>query len=404
MEIEIGQLIRAIRRWWWVPVVIGLVLGLLGFGAARVAGSTTYTATTQMLVTSQISGDSVLSEDSRTQTYIALVTSGPVLDRVILELGLEYTREDMVEEIVEAHNISGTQIIEISVTTDDPELSAEIANSLARNFVVTATDLSVGELQRNLDDLRGQASSIRDRVTVIDTRLAEIDTDANAEDAQMQAEITQLERERLQASQTLADLDRSIRDLTTNLSTMSIPVVVTDFATAPEEGQGAVSPVLLALLGVFLGGLIGVALITWSAFTDRTLRTQDQVVSQPILASVKPSDLDDDGSAVIAVLGAKLTGMVESTDSASIAIVSAKDDEAATSLQAALARSDLDFLGGVQAAGSVMTDAEAMRIASAASEVVIVATLNKTSVDELEEMAGILEATKTRVVGTVVIQ
>lgn len=402
MDIEISQLLRAIRRWWWVPVVTGLVLGLLGFGGGYAVGSTTYTASTQMLVTEQIAGDEVLSSESRTQTYLALVTSGPVLDRVVLELGLDYTRQEMGEEIVEASTINGTQIIEIHVTTGDPQLSADIANSISRNFVVTATDLSVGELQRNLEDLRQQANTIRDQIIVIDARLAEIDTEENAENAQLQAEITQLERERLQASQTLADLDRSIRELTTNLNTMSIPVVVTDFAQPPNRSEGGVSPMLLALLGAFLGALLGAAWIAWWALSDRKLRAPGQVVSQPLLARIRREDLSAEDANAVELLAAKLMGLREASGT-SFVLASARNSNSAAELRRALAKENAGNLGDVVAADSVLTNAGSMQTASIANHVVVVADSDESNIDDLEELVQVLAAMKTGVLGTILV-
>lgn len=403
MEIELGQLIRAFRRWWWTPVVVALVLGLLGFGVVRVTETSSYTATTQMLVTEQISGDAVLSSDARTETYLALVTSGPVLDRVILELGLDHNREDLAQDVIDVRVINGTQIIEISVTTDDSELSANIANSLARNFVVTATDLSVGELERNLADLRAQTSSNQDRITVIDTRLAEIDVEENADNSEVQAEIRQLEREKLQLSQTVADLESTTRELNTSLNTMSIPVLVTDFATPPEEPSDAVSPVLIALLGAFLGALIGIAWITWSAFTDRTLRGPDQIVSHPLLARISRKDITSEDSESIALVAAKLAGVRKASGNGFV-LTSARNSARAAELRALMAQVDAERLGDMESADSVLTTAAAMQTAANADHVVVIAESGATNLEDLEELVQVLAAMNTSVIGTILVE
>lgn len=405
MEIEIGQLVRAIRRWWWVPVVIGLVLGLAGFGAARFMSPPTYTATSQMLVNSQVSGDALIEGSSRTSTYVNLATSGPILDRVILELGLadeeEYDREDLAD-LIEVEPI-GAQIIEVSVTTDDPELAADIANSLTLHLIALSSDLSIGELERNLDEVQRQIDMQRDRLTTIETRLNEIDTDANADDSEVQVEVSQLERERIQISQTLADLERTARTLNADLLTLTDPVVITDQATAPKESEGAVSPLLLALLGVFLGGLIGAAWILWSAFTDRTLRAVEQIVSRPMLARVRRTDLNEDIPETVGVLSAKLSGVSQAKDSSSFAVVSAREANVASDLQLALAKADGEQGPSVIVADSALTDGTSMRNVLKATDAVIVATLNSTSIDDLEELAEVLASANTRVMGTVVV-
>lgn len=402
VEIDIRQLTRAIRRWWWAPIVLAFALACIGFLGARMSAPS-YTASTTMLVTTQIAGDEILRSGSNSQTYLSLVTSGPVLDRVILDLDIDYTREEL-SDLIDAQVISGTDIIRISVTTDDPQLSADIANSAATNFVITATDLSLGEIQRNLDDLRQQADTLRDRVIVIDTKLAEIDTEANANDSQIQAEIAQLERDRLQLNQTLADLDRVIRELTTSLSVMSIPVVITDFAKPSEEAIDAANPLLLALLGAFLGGLIGAAWIGWQALSDRVLRDTSQIVSQPLLAHLNPANIESGSVGDISLLVARIAGISKLSGGESLAIVSARPSEVVPGIQVALQATGTGDVTSIKAANGLLDDANAMSVASESGEAVVIATLGKTRIDDLEELEAWLAAVNTRVIGTVIIK
>lgn len=400
MEIEWSQLVRAVRRLWWVPLVSALIAGLLGFGVGQMQ-SPSYTATTQMLVTEQVSGTSVLAESDRTATFVTLVTSGPVLDRVILELGLDISREDLAEMIT-ANTISGTQIIEIAVVSDSSQLSADIANSLSRNMVTTASDLSIGELQRNLDEMRQQASSTRDRITVVDARLAEIDTEENAEDSQVQAEIVHLERERLQLSQTLADLDGSIRELNTSLSTSSIPVVITDFA-APSDNTDSVGSVLLAILGVLVGGLIGVAWILYSAFSDRILRDADQTVSAPVLEKLSKEDLHKESARGVDVLAGKIEGSSKAAGARTIAIVSPSASDAAGELVSQLSQNLAGENFDVMHFNGMLDDAKALRSVANADVMVVIAEVNVTRVDDLVEVTEYAQLVKARILGTVLI-
>lgn len=400
MEIEIGQLVRTVRKLWYLPIVLGLLLTVAGYGAARTL-PTTYASTTQILVTAQITGDPVLAADSRTQTYLNLVTSGPVLDRVILELGLEYTRAEL-SAMIDTSLVRGTQIIEITVTSDDPQLSADIANALARNFVTTATDLSVGEVQRNLDDLIQEANTQQDQLVVIETRISNLDTEENADDSQIQAEIAQLERERIQVSQTLADMNSSIRDLTTNLNTMSIPVVVTDFAQPPVRGQ-ATSPLLLGLLGCFLGGLIGVAWITYQAFMDRTLRAASQVVSLPIFTQISGANIGNGESRAVQMLASRVSSVKSLAGAQSLALVTAREEPNLADLVVSLGSDTLQNFASVTQANGALDNPDALRAVSAADAALVVATINKSSLEDLDELHRVLEMTSTHVLGTVVI-
>lgn len=395
------QLFRAIRRNWWVPIVLAIVLAVAGFGAASLS-PTSYTATTQILVTTQISGSAVLTEDSRSVTYVNLATSGPVLDRVILELGLDLTRQQLAEKI-EAEIVRGTQIIDISVSTDDADLSADIANAVARNLVVAATDITVGELQRTLDDLEQQVNTQRDRVVVIDTRLAELDTEENADDSQVRAEIAQLQRDRLQINQTIADLEHSIRQINTNLNTTNIPVVVTDFAQPPEKGQ-AISPILLALLGGFVGGLAGVAWITYAAATDRFVRSESQVASLPVLGRISASNRDEKNADALAMLATRVSAPKALTSGKQLVIVTAREDANLEELRSNLDRELTDGFASVAAANGALDNAAALRLASQADAAVVVTILGKTKIEDAEELHQVLATMNVEVLGTLVVR
>lgn len=401
MVIEIGQVIRAIRRLWWAPLVFALLLGAAGFGFGQLQ-TPQYSASTQLLVTTQISGESVFSESGETATYVTLVTSGPVLDRVILELGLEMTRADLAE-LISSESIANDSMIEITVTTDDAELSADIANSLALNMVAMSTDLTLGELQITLDNLRSQSDSLRDRSVVIDSRLEELGSIEDTEDPQVRAEIRQLERERLQVSQTIADLDAKIREINTSLSTASIPVVVTDFANPPDQDQDS-SAIMLAVLGVLVGGLLGAGLILFSAVTDDVLRDTNQVVSLPVLGHLRARELEADQAPQIEVLAAKIATSKPASDSLRLAILAPRSSEMAEVLAGRLAHDIAgDFDEVIQAVG-VLDNASVLRRMGTADVMVLVATLNQTRIKDLNEMASFAQISNAEMLGTVILE
>lgn len=400
VEIEVSRVLRAARRMWWAFVLFPLVFGGLGFAIGSMQ-SPTYDATTQIMVTSQLSGESVLTENDDTATYQTLVTSGPVMDRVILELGLPYTREDL-QGMVTASTISGTRIIEIRVTSGDAQESADIANALARNMVTTATDLSMGELDRNLADMTQQADTIRDRITVIDTRLAEIDKPENEENTEVQVEIAQLERERLGLSQTLADLENTIRSLNSSLTTMSIPVIVTDFAKPPETSTG-MGRLLLAVLGAFIGGLVAVAWILYTAFTDRVVRDADQVVSGPILERVNQRDLAAGSASSVAILAAKIAGAGRAEAPYRLALVAPREQPGVGALGEQLARLNEGEFADVIPANGVLDKPELLRAVSGADRLVVVAQQGKTTDSDLFEVAEYAALAGKPILGTVLV-
>lgn len=99
LEAELKQILNASRRLWWIPLLLGLILASVTWAADN-AMSSSYIASTQLVVFQPVAGqNSVSGEGQQIQTYLQLVESGPVLDRVIIEFGLDMTRFDLASKI-----------------------------------------------------------------------------------------------------------------------------------------------------------------------------------------------------------------------------------------------------------------------------------------------------------------
>lgn len=265
MEIDLRQVIRALLRWGWTIILLAVLGGLAGYGLASLQ-TPTYSATTSLLVTTPLSS-TLIDGGSRAETYRNLVESGPVLDRVILELGLEHDRRELAENITTSV-VTNTQLIQITVEDDDAARAADIANSTARNFVNQVSTLTVGQLEQTLSELQSESDALSVRLDDIDSQIAELDEEAT--------EVNALQSERLRVAQTIADLDSSIRTINEQLVTSTTPVAVADAAVVSEEPDSP-RPLLIGVLGVFLGGLIGLGLVAVLEFMDTKLRRDDDV-------------------------------------------------------------------------------------------------------------------------------
>lgn len=285
VEIDLRQVFRALMRWGWTIVLLVVLGGVAGYGLASLQ-TPTYSATTSLLVTTPLSS-TLIDGGNRAETYRKLVESGPVLDRVILELGLQDDRTELADKI-EATVVMNTQIIEITAKDSSAERAADIANSTARNFESQVATLTVGQLEQTLAELQSQSDTLSTRLSEIDAQIAELDTDANADNSEVQSQLNALQSERLRVAQTVADLDSSIRSINEQLFTSTTPVAVADQAVVAKEPDSP-RPLLIGILGAFLGGLIGLGLVAVLEFMDTGLRRGDDVeelLGSRVLASV----------------------------------------------------------------------------------------------------------------------
>ena len=391
LDFEIKRLLRAARRFWWIPAILVLVFAPTAWALGRLSPDM-YVARSQLLVTPISMGSgAIASQESSTETYRQMVKSSPVLDAVILELDLDLTWQELALKI-ETHRVQGTSIIEIQVRDEDPQVATDINNAVARQVEAEVSDLTNGQMQRNLDDLNYEAQSLRDRITTLDTRLSTIDTEENSEDSAIQSEITSIRSERLQLQQTLVDIESSIRSLTSDIARTTSPLAVLGNAVVPSNPEGT-SAIVLAALGAIAaigaGGLIGI----WLEYRNRTIWDAQQVVSGPVLSTTLSADGADN-------LVARLIGAFQNTDASRLAIVSADEQPYVETLQQQLATEGIDAI----AASNVLTDGDALRRLQAGDAAVIVARLNSTHIADLQEVAEVARLVGVRPIGTVLVQ
>ncbi|WP_165831798.1 polysaccharide biosynthesis tyrosine autokinase [Brachybacterium endophyticum] len=143
------HLVRELRTRWRFIALVTLVALLLGVAASLLLPKQ-YDAETQLLVSVSSADDAVaLSQGSdfseqRVQTYMSVATSRPVMEKVIEDLGLHTTPNELAEKVT-AEAVPETVLLTITARDTDPDLAAEIANSTAENLMAEIGSLEKGD-------------------------------------------------------------------------------------------------------------------------------------------------------------------------------------------------------------------------------------------------------------------
>ena len=129
---EIWYLFLSKLKWILVAALVGALVMALW---SHFIKGPSYESTAKMYIVSASSDSLVnLSElqlsTNLTADYKALMTSRPMLEEVISNLGLEDVETKDLAKMISVANPSGTRILEIKATADDPVLSKRIANEL----------------------------------------------------------------------------------------------------------------------------------------------------------------------------------------------------------------------------------------------------------------------------------
>ena len=140
-EINIRDFLNYLKKYVLVIVVVAIVLIIGVFIYDKSIKKPLYTTYTTIILTKSnetqtgttITQNDILLNQKLVETYSKIIKSKLVLEQVISETGVTYTAEELSENVnVEAYE--NTEMLKISVTDQDPELAASIANSIAQVF------------------------------------------------------------------------------------------------------------------------------------------------------------------------------------------------------------------------------------------------------------------------------
>jgi succinoglycan biosynthesis transport protein ExoP len=136
--VELTGYLAVARRWWWTLLVATWVAAISGYVVASQIPPT-YEAEAQLLVGPYNTDvDTLKAAGSLVQTYADLVTTTPLLQSAIAESRATITAADLrLRTRVTANDT--TRFLTIRVQDTDPEMAAELANTLADEITQLAS-------------------------------------------------------------------------------------------------------------------------------------------------------------------------------------------------------------------------------------------------------------------------
>ena len=146
-SIDLSELLKAILKYCKLIIIMCISFAFIGFFGTKLLITPTYTASTSIYLTPQISESGSLDYNSQmansklVTNAVNLLTQNNIMSEVAKNVGLESA--DSVKNLISVSNQSNTEIITISATTTDPKLSKDIANDTVSTFIRT--------MQKNLN-------------------------------------------------------------------------------------------------------------------------------------------------------------------------------------------------------------------------------------------------------------
>jgi len=276
--VTITRLLDIVWRWTWLIVLGTLLAGGIGWLASRRA-TPMYEATARLLVTQVVIPGVSTYQDSTTidrqaRSYSELLSSWPVLQEAIRQLGLPLAPETLAKRVTTSM-VKDTQFLEVTVQDETPGGAAAIANRIADVFIARNRDLQAGVGQDAQQQIVQELADTRAKVDDASSRLAALranpgaSADANGQVALVQGELTQYQQLYYQ----LLDIQQRMA-LEQSRGASSIAVV--DPARAPAAPLGP-GPRQNALIAALAGLLLCVGVVTLIEFLDDRVRDPNEL-------------------------------------------------------------------------------------------------------------------------------
>ena len=150
-KIDLSRLMAILRKHFKMLIIWTLIAGVLGFVVAQFVVVPKYTATTEILVNQKHSNDNNGQAYNNQQadiqminTYKDLITNQVILNKVSRELNSTETAREYgrsynmpvtkLKNAIKINNQQNSQVFSVAVETDDPNMSAATANTIAEVF------------------------------------------------------------------------------------------------------------------------------------------------------------------------------------------------------------------------------------------------------------------------------
>ena len=138
--VDLAHIFKMLLNKVWLIVIVSLLAGAIGFSFAAFVVRPTYASSVMLYVNNKssstsnpnfsISSSDITAAQNLVKTYREILNNRTTLDLVINEEKLPYDYREL-SKMISASSSNGTEIMKVTVTTENPEEAARIANCIA---------------------------------------------------------------------------------------------------------------------------------------------------------------------------------------------------------------------------------------------------------------------------------
>lgn len=135
VDINLRELSGILLRKSWIIVLTAVTLAIVAFLYSKYSLTPMYQSTTKIYVMSKqdtsaaVTFNDLQTGSQLTNDYMTLIKSRPVTEKVIADLGLDLTHNQLVD-MISVYNPSNTRVLHITIEYIDPYMAKEIADAI----------------------------------------------------------------------------------------------------------------------------------------------------------------------------------------------------------------------------------------------------------------------------------
>lgn len=296
MNPDVQKYVMFVLRRIWLALIAAAILGGAGFWFFN-SQETTYRAQTEIFIGNSLSPDpernDVLTGLLLVPTYEEFAENTNVLQATIDNLELDMSLRD-IRDAISTRNPQETPILQIRATTTDRELSAAIANEVARQVIAQSpsnlTDDQLEQmdiLQQQINEQEEQINNTTEQYNVALQQLNIAIENGNQDEIRDR-------RDRFNEIAQQLDLSRStLSQIQLNFLSLSNQVGRLDVIEEAIDATlvGTFSPIIIGALGALVGfgGVAGVILLFFE-YIDHKFRTESEIIRDlglPVFGVIK---------------------------------------------------------------------------------------------------------------------
>ncbi len=160
-SIDLLQLFQALWQKAWLLIIAGIIVAAATFSWSTFVITPQYSATVMLYVNNStinvastsfsISASDISASQSLVKTYIVILKNRTTLNQVLEKTGLNYSYSQ-IYDMITAASVDNTQVFHITVTCENAENAAVLANTIAEVLPLRVADIIDGSSMRLVDE------------------------------------------------------------------------------------------------------------------------------------------------------------------------------------------------------------------------------------------------------------